>query len=313
MSCDMLYQGDTMDNWDKINAVQRVQNYIEEHINQPITLHMLSQAAGYSPWHTSRIFKQLTGKTPLEYIRILRLSRAAIKLWDGDKRIIDVALDFAFDSHEGFTRAFSDNFGITPHRYRQKTPPLPLFMPSPVRSYYLILQKGAIKMPEKQKLTTMFVQVVERPARKLILKRGICADNYFDYCREVGCEVWGILCSIKQALYEPIGLWLPERFRRPGTSEYAQGVEVPIDYDGEVPDGFEIMELPPCKVMVFQGPPFENEEFQEAIADVWQAISAYNPELYGFRWAEEDGPRFQLEPWGERGYIEARPVRSINL
>ncbi len=301
-----------MNNWDKINAVQRVQNYIEENINEPITLNMLSQAAGYSPWYTSRIFKQLTGKTPLEYIRVLRLSRAAVKLWDDDKRIIDVALDFAFDSHEGFTRAFSDKFGITPYRYRQKTPPLPLFRPSPVRSYYLMLQKGALNMTEKQKMTTVFVQVVERPARKLILKRGISADNYFDYCGEVGCEVWGILCSIKQALYEPVGLWLPERFRRPGTSEYAQGVEVPIDYSDEVPDGFEIIELPPCKVMVFQGPPFENEEFQEAIADVWQAISTYNPELYGFRWAEQDGPRFQLEPWGERGYIEAKPVRPIN-
>jgi AraC family transcriptional regulator len=38
----------------------------------------------------------------------------------------------------------------------------------------------------------------------------------------------------------------------------------------------------------------------------------YNPEIYGFCWADEDGPRFQLEPQGYRGYIEGRPVRAIN-
>ena len=75
-----------MENWENINAVQRVQDYIAEHINEPITLYMLSQAAGYSPWYTSRIFKEYTGKTPLEYIRWLRLSRAALELWDDSKR-----------------------------------------------------------------------------------------------------------------------------------------------------------------------------------------------------------------------------------
>lgn len=141
-----------LEDWDKIDAVQRMQNYIEEHLTEPITLYTLAQTAGYSPWHASRTFKKLTGKTPLEYIRALRLSRAVIELWDEDKRIIDIALDFSFNSHEGFTRAFSDTFGMTPYHYRQKTPPLPLFMPSPIRSYYLLLQKGEIVMTENKKI-----------------------------------------------------------------------------------------------------------------------------------------------------------------
>lgn len=58
-----------MDSWEKISAVQRMQDYIEEHITDPISLQMLARAAGYSPWHSSRIFKELTGKTPFEYIR----------------------------------------------------------------------------------------------------------------------------------------------------------------------------------------------------------------------------------------------------
>jgi AraC family transcriptional regulator len=75
---------------------------------------MLANAAQYSPWHASKIFKELTGKTPFEYIRALRLSKAAIRLRDHDEKIIDVALDFLFDSHEGFTRAFPRQFGLTP-------------------------------------------------------------------------------------------------------------------------------------------------------------------------------------------------------
>ncbi|WP_026477392.1 helix-turn-helix transcriptional regulator [Alkaliphilus transvaalensis] len=300
-----------MENWENINAVQRVQDYIVKHITEEITLHGLAQVAGYSPWYTSRIFKELVGKPPLEYIRALRLSHAALKLRDEKIKVVDVALEFAFNSHEGFTRAFSQQFGMTPKHYQKGTPPIPLFMPSSIREYYLIIKKGEVKKMEKTKNNIIFTQVVERPARKLILKRGIKADNYFDYCEEVGCDVWGILCSIKEALYEPIGMWLPENLRKKGTSVYAQGVEVPINYKGEVPAGFEIIELSPCKVMVFQGAPFNNEEFGDAIAELWEAMKEYNPELYGFKWADEDGPRFQLVPLGERGYIEARPVRSL--
>lgn len=302
-----------MEIWEKVNAVQRMQNYIEEHVTEDITLYMLAKAAGYSPWHAARIFKELMGKTPFEYIRALRLSRAALKLRDEDVRVIDVALDFVFDSHEGFTRAFSKEFGMTPKYYCKNTPPLKLFMPSSIRDYYRMLQKGEDNMSEKIKANTIFVQVIDRPARKLILKRGTNATEYFAYCEEVGCDVWGVLSSIKEALYEPIGMWMPENLRKPGTSVYTQGVEVPVNYSGEVPEGFELIDLPPCKMMVFQGQPYEDEKFGEAIGALWEVMKNYNPEIYGFTWAEEDGPRFQLAPMGYRGYIEARPVRPVNV
>lgn len=301
-----------MESWEKINAVQRMQDYIKEHLFEEITLHKLAQAAGYSPWHSNRIFKELLGKTPFEYIRALRMSRAVMKLRDEQVRIIDVAFDFVFDSHEGFTRAFSKQFGISPKDYCKRTPPVKLFMPHPIGDYYRHIEKGEVKMPENQVASTIFVQVVNRPARKLILKRGINAPGYFEYCEEVGCDVWGILCSIKEALYEPIGMWLPENLRKPGTSVYAQGVEVPADYCGEIPEGFELIDLKPCSVIIFQGQPYEDENFGEAIEAMWEAMKNYNPEVYGFKYADEDGPKFQLEPQGYRGYIEGRPVRSVN-
>lgn len=50
---------------------------------------------------------------------------------------------------------------------------------------------------KKRKKKTIFVQVVERPKRKVLLKRGIKATEYFAYCEEVGCDVWGMLSSVK--------------------------------------------------------------------------------------------------------------------
>lgn len=301
-----------MDNWERINAIQRMQDYIKQNIHEPVTLYGLSKCAGYSPFHCARIFKELTGKFPFEYIRALRLTQAALKLRDEKTKVVDVALDFVFDSHEGFTRAFSKEFGIAPNKYRKNPPPVYLFTPYSIRERCYHFLKGDKEMDKNSTVNTVFVQVIERPERKLILKRGKKAEEYFAYCKEVGCDIWGLLCSIKEALYEPIGMWLPDHLRTPGTSYYVQGVEVPADYSGEVPEGLEIISLPPCRMMVFQGQPYEDEKFDAAISELWEVMKTFKPELYGFEWADEDAPRFQLAPQGYRGYIEARPVRKIN-
>lgn len=303
--------GENMDNPENLNAVHRMQALIEANLNNPITLHMLAEAAGYSPWHAARIFKAVTGRSPFEYIRNFRLSRAAERLQNGNVKVVDVAFDFVFDSHEGFTRAFSKQFGMTPQKFTREKPRIRLFIPEYIREQMLTGGKGDVMVNKEEKANTIFVQVMDRPARKLILKRGIKAEDYYAYCEEVGCDVQELLTGIKEALYEPMGMWLPQSLRKPGTSIYAQGVEVPADFAGEVPAGLEMIDLPPCKMMIFQGQPFEDADFENAIGSFWETIKSYNPEIYGFKWAEEDGPRFQLEPWGYRGYIEGWPVRQV--
>lgn len=166
-------------------------------------------------------------------------------------------------------------------------------------------------MNHKKSAKTIFVQVIERPERKVLLKRGIKATGYFAYCEEVGCDVWGLLSSVKEALYEPIGMWLPKHLIKEGTSQYVQGVELPIDYRNTVPEGYDLIELPSCKMMIFQGEPYDDENFMGEIDEVMDAIEKYDPTIYGFKWAPEEAPRFQLAPMGYRGYIEARPVTAI--
>lgn len=300
-----------MEQVETVIAVQRMQEYIDSHLGEKITLRQLASAGGYSPWHASRLFSQFTGKAPFDYIRALRLSRAALALRDSDQRVIDVALEFVFDSHEGFTRAFSREFGLPPSRYGRLTPPIRLFLPAKAFDLYRATHKGVHKMKENCETKAIFVQVIERPARKLLLKRGIAATDYIEYCNEVGCDIWAILTSVKEALYEPVGMWLPRHLVEPGTSQYVQGVELPLDYRNEVPEGFDLIDLPPCKMMVFQGEPYNDDNFMEEIGKVWKKIDAFNPQIFGFKWAPEAAPRFQLEPLGYRGYIEARPVLPL--
>lgn len=296
------------ENQEKMRAVQRMQDYIMMHYREEISLQDLAEAASYSPWHALRAFTELVGKTPFAYLRAIRLSAAAKKLRDSGASVLDIALSSAFGSHEGFTKAFSREFAMSPREYRERRPPIRLFTYYPISGYYKLLDKGEAGMSS----SVVFTQVIERPARRLILKRGIKAAEYFAYCEEVGCDVWGILESIHGALHESIGVWLPESMRKPGTSEYCQAVEMPADFTGEIPDGFDMIDLPSCKYMVFHGEPFEDEKFREAIGLVWDAIKRYNPKHFGWEWAPDDGPRFQLAPIGERGYIEGIPVREYS-
>ena len=160
-----------------------------------------------------------------------------------------------------------------------------------------------------ERVKNVFIQTVEKPARKVIIKRGKKADNYWDYCQEVGCDIWGILTSIKSLGGEPVCMWLPEQFRAENTSEYVQGVEVAADYDGQIPQGFDVIDLPAAKYLMFQGEPFEEEDYCKAIEELQYSMNNYDPAVIDLKW-DNDNPRIQLEPIGTRGYIELRAVKQ---
>jgi hypothetical protein len=64
--------------------------------------------------------------------------------------------------------------------------------------------------------------------------------------------------------------------------------------------------------MVFQGEPYDDDNFRDEVGAVMRLIENYDPTNYGYEWASENGPRIQLKPFGFRGYIEAKPVKEIN-
>ena len=286
-----------------ILAVQRMQDYIEAHLEEKIAMTDLAREAAFSPWYSHRLFQYCTGLTPASYIRRLRLAKAALRLKHESGRIIDAAVDSGFGIVDVFTRAFSREFGMCPSCYAANPVPVTLFVPYGAK--FRALRKDQISM---KTTSNIFIQVIHKPQRKIILKRGIKAEDYFSYCEEVGCDVWGTLLSMDSLCGEPVCLWLPEQYRKPNTSTYVQGVETEPDYDGPVPVGFDIITLPETDYLMFQGEPFAQEDYCGAIVSVQQAMAQYDPSVIGYIW-DDSNPRIQLEPRGARGYIEMRAIK----
>lgn len=101
--------------WEQI---QKTVDFIEEKLSEEIKIEILANMAGLSQFYFQRLFKRLVKKPVNEYVKFRRLARASEVLEDKNKRIIDIALDFGFSSHETFTRTFKGAYGITPEEYR---------------------------------------------------------------------------------------------------------------------------------------------------------------------------------------------------
>ena len=289
-------------------AVRKMQDYIREHIQEDITIEDLAEVSAFSTWHARRLFQKYLNMSPAVYIRRLKLSKSALRLRDEQVTVLDVAMDLGFGSVDGYQRAFRREFGCNPKEYSSSPVPVWLFTPYLIENKS-VKERNVSKMSENKEIRNVFIQVIEKPARKVIIKRGIKADEYFSYCEEVGCDVWGLLTSIRSISGEPVCMWLPKHLRKPVTNEYVQGVEVESDFSGSIPEGFEIIDLPAAKYLLFRGEPFADEDYEQAIVEIWEAEKKYDPAFIGYEW-DKDNPRIQLEPRGKRGYIELVPVKE---
>lgn len=284
-------------------AVRRMQRYLKEHSKEEISLASLSEVSCYSPWHSFRLFKEALGIGPATYLRRLRLSESALLLRDEKRTILEVALRYGYQSVDGYQRSFKKEFGVNPRAYAKDPIPLRLFIPYEV------------EIPEERKpimeTKNIFISRLDKPERLFLYKPAHEGkDDYWDYASEVGCDLWGILVSLK-SLGEPVCLYLPKNLQIPGESSYVQGVEEPLNYAGPLPEGFKTRILPQAQFLLFQGEPFKEEEYGEAITALKKAIDAYDPSALNYK-KKQDGLRIQLEPRGERGYCELVEVEPLS-
>lgn len=182
---------------EQILAVQRMQDYIEAHLDEKIGLSELASASLFSPWYSYHLFQEYIGLTPSGYIRRLRLAKAALRIKNEHIRMIDVAFDLGFGSVDGFTRAFTREFGMCPSTYAAEPVPITLFVPYGAK--FRALRKDQTTMKHT---SNIFIQVIHKPECKVICKRGVKAEDYFPYCEEVGCDA---IPAVQQAMngYDP--------------------------------------------------------------------------------------------------------------
>lgn len=143
---------------DKIDACIRSKN------SEALTLSALAQEFGYSEYHFSRKFRELSGIQLRDYLRYRKLALAAKRVRDSGNSLLDIALDNGFSSHEAFTRAFKEAYGITPSEYRQNPVPLALHtVIKPFDCYLTETVTASREMPEDVK--AYFVRI---PAHKFL-------------------------------------------------------------------------------------------------------------------------------------------------
>jgi len=101
-----------------VARVTRAVRMIERKTDMELSLRDLAREAGLSPYHFLRTFQRVTGVTPHQYIRRMRLREAAARLAAHKDKILDIALDSGFGDVSNFNRAFRAEFGVPPRTYR---------------------------------------------------------------------------------------------------------------------------------------------------------------------------------------------------
>ena len=171
--------------------------FIEKNLKQEITVLDVAQEVCYSLYHFIRLFQSITGFSPKSYIQQRRLSEAVNDLIHSNKKIVDIAFEYQFGSHEAFTRAFRRQFNINPNEVRNGYPltTFPLLYPL---TEEFISRKEVVKNESPE--------IVELPE---ILLAGITVFVKDDGDGSMVTQSWGHFLNDYQQIKSRI---MPERF-----------------------------------------------------------------------------------------------------
>ena len=247
------------------DAIALCLEFIEKNIKNELSPEIIASECGYSTFHFSRVFNINQGITLMEYVKKRRLLLAAQDLFN-DKKIIDIALEYGFQTHNGFSKAFKKEFGFSPTQY---------------------LKRMDRNFEEKSmlKLGGYFMNpiIIEKSAFKVAgygIKTNITNGNYtkdvasfwVNYNGEnLESKMYKILNPPKHG---EVGLCIPSSNDN-GEATYMLGVIV--DDFNDVTDDMITLEVPQATYAVFTTPPVtsaesENTEFASVIKKTWKYI-----------------------------------------
>jgi len=125
--------------WEQI---QQTIEFIEDHLGEEINIESLAKTAALSPFYYQRLFSRLVKKPVAEYVKLRRMAKATEILCQKDMRILDIALELGFSSHELFSRTFKDTFGMTPDEYRKNPQTLSRMTKPELLLRYTLIDEG---------------------------------------------------------------------------------------------------------------------------------------------------------------------------
>jgi AraC family transcriptional regulator len=256
-----------------------VVDWIEQQLDDPLTLERIAGRAGLSPYHFSRLFTARMGRSVMAHVRGRRLVRGARRLCaEPDLKLVDLALDCGFDSQEAFTRAFKRVFGVSPGRFRKG------FAVDPIEGQYPMNAPATPLLPVVQLpgLVTMPAFRVAGPARRL------------DEASKAEIpQLWSALMGAlpfkgQTPSWATYGV-VSSLDKSDGTFQYLAGVGV--EPGCEPPPGFTTMEIPAAAYAVFRitlNGSALHPQVKQAMAQVWgELIPASGLKVV-------DGPDFEL-------------------
>lgn len=311
--------------------IEEIDACIKRRDDEALTLRSLAQRLGYSEFHMTKQFKAIIGMPLRTYLRARRLAFALMEVRDTDKRLIDVAVDNGFSSHEAFTRAFRAEYGVTPSAYRRQ--PVAVVLRTRINPFdRYAFGMGEIGMVKSSgKINVYFTTI---PAHKYLYIRNGVSNGYWDFWQHHAnvpgqdCHtVCGLLDSIPGKLddmgdqdlssgaghimaYEsaPDGGKFPcypvPRFE-------CYGCRLPIAYDGPVPEQMLIRDVPEGEYIVFEHGPFDYEQENRSVEfAVDAAQDAFDWDRTGYVFDDAPGRMSYFYHDPARYWKELWPVRK---
>jgi AraC family transcriptional regulator len=255
-----------------MNLVRKALWYIESHFAEEISLEDIAAAGDVSRFHMSRAFGLATGRSVMRYVRGRRLTEAARALASGAPNILSLALDAGYGSHEAFTRAFRDQFGVTPEAVRHRGDLHNLELVEPIK----MTESGTVALEEPRRETGAALLIAGLRVR---YSSDTIAGIPMQWQRfgplmgsvpgRVGGVAYGVCCDFDES----------------GQFDYVSGVAV-CSLSG-LPSELSGVRIPPQRYLVFRHPGHVS-----GIHATWQAIMN--------RWLPESGLRMANVPNFER-------------
>ena len=310
--------------------IEEIDASIRRRDDEALTLHYLAQLLGYSDFHMTKQFKAITGMSLRRYLRARRLAFALREVRDTDRRLIDIAVDYGFSSHEAFTRAFKREYGVTPDRYRRH--PVAVVLRTRINTFdrYAFGMEEIGMMKSTGKINVYFTTI---PAHKLLYIRNNVSNGYWDFWQH-HANIPGQDCHTICGLIDSI----PGKLDDMGTGDISSGAgqimayeaaedggsfpcypvpryecygcRLPVNYAGPVPEQMLLKDVPEGEYIVFEHGPFdydqENRSVEFAIDKAqedfdWSATDyEFDPTMGRMLYFYHDPERYWKELWPVR-------------